>query len=68
MSLVAYGRGSNGIKFNFLSLVIVATKAFDVIIEMQPLSNLGQSLKKSFGKLKQMLNVPSQVCKHNLNN
>ena len=48
-------------KFEYLSLVVIGSKGYQVLVEMQQLKQLDKSFKKACIKLKQIMNFPTQV-------
>jgi hypothetical protein len=64
VSLLAHaGTCSN---FAFISLVLVGVKGFEILLDTHPLVELDSSLKRAFGKLKQLLKISNEVFKTKL--
>ncbi|XP_046452948.1 uncharacterized protein LOC124200691 [Daphnia pulex] len=58
VSLLAHaGTCSN---FAFISLVLVGVKGFEILLDTHPLVELDSSLKRAFGKLKQLLKISNE--------
>jgi len=52
--------------FAFISLVLVGVKGFEILLDTHPLIELDSSLKRAFGKLKQLLKISNEVFKTQL--
>ena len=61
MSLLSHaGTCSN---FAFLSLVLLGEKGYELLLNTYPLIEIDPSLKRAFGKLKQLLKISNEVFK-----